>query len=278
MAFASVFILLDAAVYGTQLTFTGGAPVWDWATAAVGYQGAQYFGHASLYHVSYPIQLVCKSCKPIPVFIGETVISKEKPTLKKFISVLLLCGGVVTFLWYKPSKKKGSTPDGANFTLGMLMVLAALICDGIYGPCQNRIRRLYKQCGSFQLMFNMNLYQLMFTLALGFYSGEFDASSKFVQRYPDIKYFFVKYCAALSTGVVFIYMLQKRCGALIVTKTTTVRKVLSVLASAFKFGHVIAPVQWAAIVVVFTSKFTSAYIAKMVRPVVGARDKAAKQA
>eukprot|EP00466_Bigelowiella_natans_P009313 jgi/Bigna1/62597/fgenesh1_kg.38_\ len=73
--------------------------------------------------------------------------------------------------------------------------------------------------------------------------------------------YLINFCASMALGSSFIYLLQRRCGALTVTKTTTVRKLFSVLVSAYYFGHTISSVQWMGVLVVFTSKFTAPLIA-----------------
>ena len=60
--------------------------------------------------------------------------------------------GVCAFTLLSGSKKK--SPDmelTPTFFLGLTLVFAALICDGIYGPYQNKICNKYKP-SQFHLM------------------------------------------------------------------------------------------------------------------------------
>jgi hypothetical protein len=54
----------------------------------------------------------------------------------------------------------------------------------------------------------------------------------FVKKHPSILPMFISFSLAMALGNIFIYQLQRDYGALVVTTTTTVRKFLSVLASA----------------------------------------------
>jgi hypothetical protein len=54
----------------------------------------------------------------------------------------------------------------------------------------------------------------------------------FVAKHPSIMPMFISFSFAMALGNIFIYQLQRDYGALVVTTTTTVRKFLSVLASA----------------------------------------------
>mmetsp|Transcript_13018 Transcript_13018/g.20659 ORF Transcript_13018/g.20659 Transcript_13018/m.20659 type:complete len:190 (-) Transcript_13018:59-628(-) len=176
--------------------------------------------------------------------------------------------GVLIFLFFKTSKKKleklhheDEFALNSDFLLGILMIFLALICDGIYGPYQNYIRREYKKCGPYHLMFNMNLWQGVFSLVLGVIDGELEEMMVFVDRHPKVVPYLINFCASMAIGSLFIFLLQGRYGALMVTKTTTVRKLISVLLSAYLFDHTITVLQWIGVFIVFSSKFTSGYIA-----------------
>eukprot|EP00467_Chlorarachnion_reptans_P015421 CAMPEP_0114511550 /NCGR_PEP_ID=MMETSP0109-20121206/14461_1 /TAXON_ID=29199 /ORGANISM="Chlorarachnion reptans, Strain CCCM449" /LENGTH=394 /DNA_ID=CAMNT_0001691093 /DNA_START=182 /DNA_END=1366 /DNA_ORIENTATION=+ len=274
MAVAVVFILLESMWKGKPLTLNAGVNVRHWIVAALGYQGAHFFGLLSLQYVTFPVQIVCKSCKTIPVLIGEVLIAGERASLKKFVSVFILSIGVILFLFFKPSKKfKGSdefemTPE---FLFGLMMILLALICDGVYGPYQNYIRDNYHLCGAFHLMFNMNLWQGIFSSIWCLIDGEFAEAYSFLLKYPEALRLLINYCASMALGSCFIYLLQRRCGALVVTKTTTVRKLFSVLVSAYYFGHTISPVQWVGVLVVFTSKLSAPAVTNLIKGLVGPR-------
>merc|ERR1711871_1303880 len=62
--------------------------------------------------------------------------------------------------------------------------------------------------------------------------NELALTMKFVSAHPEIVGIFLQFSLAMAFGNVFIYTLQRYYGALIVTTTTTLRKFLSVLASA----------------------------------------------
>ena len=87
-------------------------------------------------------------------------------------------------------------------------------------------------------MFNMNLYQGIFALLM--VAGNVANGGKnelyevrdFVERHPDILPMMAQFSLAMALGNMFIFQLQRDYGALVVTTTTTLRKFLSVLASA----------------------------------------------
>lgn len=54
--------------------WTAGAPLKDWILVSAACLGAHYFGLWALAFIPFPLQVVCKSCKPVPVMLGEWAI------------------------------------------------------------------------------------------------------------------------------------------------------------------------------------------------------------
>merc|ERR1719188_984740 len=141
---------------------------------------------------------------------------------------------------------------------GLLCVLVALFCDGVYGPYQNRIKTKAAEKGvkitGYHNMFNMNLWQGLLAVGFCLYSGELPKVAAFVTRNPAVLTDLAKFGIAMALGNIFIFQMQSNFGALTVTKTTTVRKLISVLFSVWYFGHSLQPMQWAGVAMVFMSE------------------------
>jgi solute carrier family 35 (UDP-galactose transporter), member B1 len=100
----------------------------------------------------------------------------------------------------------------------------------------------------------MNLYELLFAIVLCLVSGELLDGLAFISKHPAILSPLSYFLCCMGLGNVFIYALQKRSGALAVTTTTTLRKMVSVMFSVFWFGHNLHWLQWVAAAVAFTGK------------------------
>lgn len=240
-------------------SLTGGVPASDWIIAGGAYLGAHKFGLLSLHYIIFPMQVLVKSCKAVPVMFGEVVFEQHVTlTFGKLLSVAMLCAGVVTFTFGKGSKKGEKFELDEKMMIGLGFVLLALFCDGVYGPYQNRIKTKAKAKGvsisGYHNMFNMNLWQGVFAGAFCAYTGELPEVAAFVTRNPAVLSDLVKFGAAMAMGNIFIFQLQSSSGALTVTKTTTVRKLISVLFSVWYFGHSLKPMQWAGVALVFLSE------------------------
>ena len=50
------------------------------------------FTNKSLQYVSYPVQVLGKACRPIPVIIFSALIAKKFHSIQKWIAVILITG------------------------------------------------------------------------------------------------------------------------------------------------------------------------------------------
>ncbi|CAD7970065.1 unnamed protein product [Amoebophrya sp. A25] len=231
--------------------WSAGAGMQDWSIVSGAYLGAHFFGLSALQYIPFPLQVVCKSCKAVPVMLGEKVLARKKHSPEKMMQVYLMSAGVVAFTLAGGSKKgKSDFELTPTLFLGLGFVLAALVCDGIYGPFQNRIVAQHN-ASPYQLMFNMNLYELFFAVVLATVTGELPKGIAFVVAHPSVLPNLGYFGTTMAIGSLFVYTLQKNFGALTVTLTTTLRKLISVVFSVLWFGHSLAPAQWLATVVVF---------------------------
>jgi len=266
--------------HGRNVTFSGGVAPSDWLVVGLGYFSAHKLGLAALGFIPFPMQVVCKSCKAIPVMIGERLFANKKHSLPKVLGVLCMTTGVVLFALAGPQKK---TQDAKAFdsqmAIGLAFVFGALVADGVYGPYQNRIVKTYAGVEEYHLMFNMNATQLAIALVLCLFDvsfekrtlcvsltgGELVDALRFTRRHPDVVPYLALFSASMASGNIFIYKLQAQFGALTVTTVTTLRKLVSVLFSVAIFGHALSNAQWVAVFVVVFYKYEGDLLAKPFR-------------
>lgn len=170
---------------------------------------AMQFSNEALLYVSYPTQVLAKSCKMVPVLLGNVLIFRRKHTAAEYLQVALVTAGIAMFQW-KSSKADGE--DG-NTPYGLLLLLLSLLMDGLTGPNQDSIIKT-RRCSSFQLMAACNAWAIVYmTIALSTFGEGLDgfryiantAHSGFLQY---IALFAL--CGAL--GQVFIYFTITKFG------------------------------------------------------------------
>jgi hypothetical protein len=69
---------------------------------AAGYVFAMYSSNKALEFVSYPLQILAKSCKMIPVMLGGILINKKEYKLVEKLAVVLMTVGVIYFSFLEP--------------------------------------------------------------------------------------------------------------------------------------------------------------------------------
>lgn len=109
----------------------------------------------SLRYVIYPVQVLFKSCKPVPVMLFGTLLGK-KYSMRKYVNVIIITTGVALFMGGGSSTRK---PGGGSDTtlMGAMMLSISLCFDGATGAYEDRLMSGDNQVGPYDLMFNIQL-------------------------------------------------------------------------------------------------------------------------
>ncbi|KAJ8307305.1 hypothetical protein KUTeg_015389 [Tegillarca granosa] len=195
-------------------------PVKMYTLCSLSYLGAMLASNHALQHVS-------KSAKPIPVMILGIILARKRYPAAKFLFVL--------------------------------MILVSLTLDGLTGVTQERMRSESKT-GPYNMMFNVNLWSILW-LAIGLVvTGEGVAFLGFVQRHPSVLFHMVTFGIASALGQMFIFVTVTSFGPLTCSIVTTTRKFFTILGSVILFQNPMNNRQWVGTVLVFTGlSLDSAY-------------------
>lgn len=221
---------------------------WLYACCSMSYVGAMVSSNSALQYVNYPTQVLGKSCKPIPVMLlGVTILRKKYP-LAKYFCVLLIVTGVALFM-YKPKQGKTETADHM-FGLGEILLLVSLTLDGLTGVFQDHMRAHY-QTASNQMMFNINIWSILFLGSGVVFTGEVWDFMSFADRYPYVLYNILLFGLTSALGQSFIFMTVVYFGPLTCSIITTTRKFFTILGSVIIFANPISTMQWVGTILVF---------------------------
>ena len=88
--------------------------------------------NASLGYLNYPIQVVFKSCKLIPVLIGGILIQRKKFKPVEFLACGFMCLGLIIFTLADSKMSPNFHP------LGVMMLSMALLADAVLSNVQVR--------------------------------------------------------------------------------------------------------------------------------------------
>jgi UDP-galactose transporter B1 len=255
-----------AAAAFTETFFPRGPPVplSVYARAAASLAVASPLGYASLKFINFPLMMLTKSCKPIPVMVMGALFYGQSYPWFKYVSVVLLCVGIAAFSILQKSSSSKSSGAGSSgevaYTrqlIGIGFVVMNLLLDGY---TNNEQDLLFRKHGitTFQMMKNVNLWQvgymliyLLIGLAVRGEASELFRAGDMFLRCPGLRRDILLFGLCASTGQLLIFTVMREFGSLLWITVSITRKFITVVSSIVLFNHSIQPAQWAAVGAVF---------------------------
>jgi len=202
--------------------------------------GSTFCSVRSLRYVIFPIQVLAKSCKPVPVMIMGAFMGK-KYTYQKYINVCLIVGGVALFMSGGSSKKSAETTSGASEQIfGIILLFVSLCFDGGTGAYEDKLMSVHS-VGPFDLMYNIQLGK---TILAGLGLLIFNEIHLFIKMCGEMGFLLVALGLSGALGQIFIFVTISKFGALTCSIIGLARKVTTLVASIYIYGHHLNSTQW----------------------------------
>ena len=233
-------------------------PLMDIFNSGVSQMFAMAGSNEALRYVSYPTQVLGKSCKMVPVMAGGIILGGKKYGFFEYLQVVIITGGVVAFNLGKGKAKSGAS-DSAY---GLGLIGFSLVMDAVTGGLQDKVKKRTIELNpetSKKPVPTMH-ESMLWTNASGFLvagvlcvvTGQATEGFAFCMRNPEVLNAIMVYSLASAVGQNFIYYTVTEFGPLVLTTVTTTRKVFTTLYSIFRNPAMhLKPMQWAGIVAVF---------------------------
>jgi hypothetical protein len=93
--------------------------------------GAMNASNIAMSIVPFPLVVLSKSAKVIPVIVFGTLRGVYQPNMRKFVVAFFISLGLIIFNIEKLTKPKKEGEEDKDFTFGILMVTLSLIFDGL---------------------------------------------------------------------------------------------------------------------------------------------------
>ncbi len=196
-----------------------------------------FYSHTFLSHryVIYPIQVLAKSCKPVPVMLIGALMGKRYD-LRKYINVAMIVMGVALFMG-GGDKRKGSTSDddmtASSQLIGLVLLFISLCFDGGTGAYEDKLMSVHS-VQPFDLMYNIQLGK---TILAGVALLVLNQVHVFVQMCADMGFLLVALGLSGALGQVFIFVTIAKFGALTCSIIGLARKITTLVFSIWYFGH-----------------------------------------
>jgi len=252
---AIVFALIMVAMKGES--YRASVPLWKYFAISLSNVAATWCQYEALKYVAFPVQMLGKSFKMMPVMIWGILISGQKYKTMDWLIAAGVTGGVTAFLLTGETKSKHSSKDSSVY--GLLLLCCFLACDGFTSTFQEKLFKEHKTSKYNQMLYVNTSSSVVSALTLILSGGLFEALG-FISRHPSIMFDASLLSASAVTGQFFIYSLVKEFGALVLAATMNMRQVLSILASYVLYSHPITIWQILALGMVFFSLFYKSYL------------------
>lgn len=228
---------------------SSGAPPTKYISLALTNTIGPACGISALKNISYPAQVLAKSCKMVPVMVMGTLVYRKRYSVVEYIATLLIISGVSLFALQKSSSHVSSP----NAAMGYVLVLINLILDGYTNSTQDAVKQAYPKTTALQLMCWTNMWCALFgsVYMFGIHSSTGLLVVQFAQSHPQVIIDILVYCLCGAFGQLFIFLTISTFGSLMSTTITTTRKFCSILLSVVWNGNALTQPQWTAVALVF---------------------------
>lgn len=232
-------------------------PLWKYLAVSLSNVAATWCQYEALRYVSFPVQMLGKSFKMMPVMLWGIVISQQTYKLKDWAIAAGVTGGVTAFLMGGDIKSKHANQDSSVY--GLLLLCAFLAADGFTSTFQEKLFKEHKTSKYNQMLY-VNSGSAVVSAGTLLVSGGSSKALEFISRHPAIMGDASLLSASAVGGQFFIYSLVKEFGALALAATMNVRQVLSILVSYMIYSHSISLMQVSGLIVVFGTLFYKSYL------------------
>ncbi|KAJ2954580.1 hypothetical protein O0L34_g2873 [Tuta absoluta] len=188
--------------------------------------------YEALKYVSFPTQMLSKSCKVIPVMLMGKVISRNKYELYEYVTAVLISVGMALFMFGSHDDLSVSTVTTMS---GALLLALYMVCDSFTSSWQGELFKKYN-CDPMQMLCGVNLFSCLLTAASLAHHSSTALSIQLLQH-PV----FATDCMLLSlssaVGQLIIYRTISKFGAVVFTIIMTLRQAVSILLSCIVYNH-----------------------------------------
>jgi adenosine 3'-phospho 5'-phosphosulfate transporter B2 len=264
---ASIFLVLCNRIFAVMFASTmcavnqespvNKAPLWKYFAISLSNVAATTCQYEALKWVSFPVQMLGKSFKMMPVMVWGILISQKSYSITDWMVAAAVTGGVTEFLMTGSI----SAPHGeaGDSFYGLALLVGFLLFDGFTSTFQEKLFKEH-QTSKYNQMLYINLGSAFTSVVSLLVTGGFAEAFAFCTAHPA----FVMDAGFLSGAAVggqfFIYSMVKEFGALAFAATMNVRQVASIIVSYIVYSKPISILQIGGLAMVFGALFYKSFL------------------
>ena len=233
------------------------APLYKYSYNALSNVMSSWCQYEALKYVSFPVQVLAKAGKVIPVMLMGKVVSRQTYSLLEYVTAAMISVGLFMFVMSTDAAARSS--KASTSTISGIILLAGYLCfDAFTSNWQSELYRVHKM-SSTQMMAGSNLFAVIFAGVSLIEQGGFDDAVSFMIHHP----LFISHIAVMAVtsavGQLFIYFTIAEFGPVTFTIIMTVRQGFAIMLSCIIYHHSVSLFGIAGIVICFTAIFIRTY-------------------
>jgi UDP-galactose transporter B1 len=186
--------------------------------------------------LSFPVCVLTKSAKIVPVMLGQLVLGGSKYTAQDYVFAGAVVVGTTLLSLGKKSTQEFTTP------LGLVCIVLSLVADGFTAGLQKRLKKETesKPPTTYDFLLFTNVAMGAVALAIAVALGDMVRGLAFMSANPVLQQMVIMSCLLSALGQSFIFFVVAHFDPMVCATVTTTRKLLSVLWSITMKGHSIS--------------------------------------
>ncbi|GBG32221.1 Adenosine 3'-phospho 5'-phosphosulfate transporter 2 [Hondaea fermentalgiana] len=209
------------------------ASLQDYAKLSVFTFGGILFTNWSLTYLNYPVRVLFKSSKVIPVMIVGVFLQGKRFTRAEYLSAFVLVTGISLFVL-------GDSQASPKFDLiGIVLITLGVLCDAITSNYEERYFFKQLQCSQAEVMMYASLFGSVWAVAPLVQSGDLFTAIAHAAKNPSVVTYTAMFSVLGYTSSIFVLVLIKHFGAVNAEIVKSCRKVFTII---FSFMLVSKPI------------------------------------
>uniref|UniRef100_T1JJM8 Adenosine 3'-phospho 5'-phosphosulfate transporter 1 n=1 Tax=Strigamia maritima TaxID=126957 RepID=T1JJM8_STRMM len=208
-------------------------PLYKYSYCSLSNVMSSWCQYEALKYVSFPIQVLTKACKVIPVMAMGKIVSKKTYEYYEYGTALFISVGMTMFLFGSTEERQHATET--TFA-GLVILFGYIVFDSFTSNWQHALFARYEMSWV-QMMCGVNLFSCLFTSVSLLQQGGFVSSFRFMHDCPRfvVDIFVLSICSAV--GQMFVFYTISQFGAVVFAYIMTFRQCLAVLLSCLVYKH-----------------------------------------
>jgi len=210
-----------------------------------------------LKYLSFPLQVLGKSCKVPPVMFFEFFLNRRVYTFIEYSLGVIIVLGALDFQLFSQYQPEGTSidtlPDQYKAT-GLALLVLYIVADAFTSNWQHKLFVDYSVDWIAMSVWS-NFYSLILSLAGLVFTSELAEVWQQVSVDKELALAIFLLSLTSAIGNCFIFYTIRHFGPVVFSMIATVRQLLSIIISIDAFDHEINAMQWFGIVMVFSAIF-----------------------